>query len=406
MTKALGIALATISASLAFMGGSASAATTCDLFASPSGSDAASGTAGAPFQTAQKLVNSLNPGQAGCLEAGNYTEDVEFFNGGRAGAPITLSSVPGQTATLTGRLWIRHGSDYVTVTGLNLVGVNADDLPSPTINAANATFSYDNVSNNHTAICFVVGSDWGSAANTLITNSRVHDCGVLPAANHDHGIYVANATNTTISWNEIYDNADRGIQLYPDAENTTIDHNVIANNGEGLLFSGDYGKASNDTDAYDNVISGAVLRHDVESYYPAGNPLGTGNVLHNNCVWGGAEGSIDTSDGGFTSRNNITGNPDFANAASENYHLGAASPCLTMTGDIAAAVDGGPATTPVKSKPTRSKGASAPVRARIANKAHHHSRARATRSRAARGHSGAAARQAVLLATTRSASSS
>jgi parallel beta-helix repeat protein len=389
MNKALGTAIATVAAAFCLMGGTAAAATTCNLFASPAGSDSASGTAAAPFRTAQQLVDSLTPGQVGCLEAGNYNEDVEFANGGSAGAPVTLTSSPGQTATLTGRLWIKHGADDVTVTGLNLVGVNSDNLPSPTINASGATFSYDDVTNNHTAICFVVGSDWGQATNTLITNDRIHDCGVLPAANHDHGIYVADAVNTRIQWNEIYDNADRGVQLYPNAQQTTVDHNVIANNGEGLLFSGDYGTASNDANVYDNVISGAVLRHDVESYYPSGNPVGTGNVLHNNCVWGGAEGTIDTSSGGFTSQNNITGNPGYADAATRNFHLSSNSPCLAMTGDIAAAVDGSPATTPIvahkASVKSKKRAAARRVLARIAATRRDHRR-HATKHHAAKRH--------------------
>ncbi|MFZ0974402.1 MAG: hypothetical protein WAN22_19385, partial [Solirubrobacteraceae bacterium] len=49
---------------------SGDATTTCNLVASPSGSDSASGTVSAPFQTAQKLVSSLTPGETGCLEAG------------------------------------------------------------------------------------------------------------------------------------------------------------------------------------------------------------------------------------------------------------------------------------------------------------------------------------------------
>ncbi len=52
------------------------------------------------------------------------------------------------------------------------------------------------------------------------------------------------ATDTTIEWNLIYANADRGIQLYPNAEYTTIDHNIIDDNGEGILFAGDDGTAS------------------------------------------------------------------------------------------------------------------------------------------------------------------
>ena len=63
--------------------------------------------------------------------------------------------------------------------------------------------------------------------------------GPLPSTNKDHGIYVTNAKDTVIRDNWIYDNVDRGIQLYPDAQHTRITGNVIDGNGEGVVFSGD-----------------------------------------------------------------------------------------------------------------------------------------------------------------------
>jgi parallel beta-helix repeat protein len=330
-------------ASVVVVCGSAGAAVSCDLVASPSGSDSASGSVGAPFRTVQKLVDSLSAGQTGCLRAGSYVEDVSVRGGGSAGAPVTLTSYPGESATIVGRFWIARGADYVTVSGLGLDGRNGDDLPSPTVNANHATFSGDDVTDEHTAICFDLGSEsYGTADGTLITKDRIHGCGVLPAANHDHGIYVADATNTRIEWNLIYDNADRGVQLYPDAQNTTIDHNVIDSNGEGVIFSGDDGSASDNTQVYDNLITNSQVRHDVESWYPSGNPVGSDNRVHDNCVHGGAEGTIDTADGGFTAQNNRDANPEYVNSSAGDYHLKSSSPCLAITGDIAAAVNGTP----------------------------------------------------------------
>lgn len=334
-------AFAILAAALIFASRTALAAPSCDLVASPSGSDAGAGTVAAPFRSVQKLVDSLQPGQTGCLRAGTYTEDVEISAGGLAGTPVTLTSYPGERATVMGRLWVAQGADYVTVTGLNLDGVNADNLPSPTINANYATFSYDDVTNAHTGICFDIGSDtYGVATGTLITHDRIHDCGALPATNHDHGIYVQTAVDTQIEWNLIYANADRGIQLYPDAQYTTIDHNVVTHNGEDLIFSGDGGQASSHSRVYDNLLTDAQIRHDVESWYPGGNPVGTDNLVWNNCIWGGAEGEIDTSGGGFTLGHNLLADPQYVAAALHDYSLLPTSPCLTLTGDVQAAVDG------------------------------------------------------------------
>ena len=102
-----------------------------------------------------------------------------------------------------------------------------------------------------------------------------------------------------------------GIQLYPEADYTTIDHNIIDSNGTGIIISGTDGVASSHSNIYDNVLSNATQRHDVESWWPAGSPVGVGNSVDNNCVWGGREGTIDTSGGGFTAQNNIDVNPQY-----------------------------------------------------------------------------------------------
>ena len=325
----------------------AGASSGCNLFAAPSGSDSSSGSALAPFRTVQRLVNSLAPGQTGCVRAGTYGEDVAISRGGTPGSPVTLTSYPGETATIIGRLWVTKQASDVAISKLDLDGRNPDDLPSPTVNGNDITFSSDDITNDHTAICFNIGSDagYGVARDTVITHSRIHGCGVLPANNHEHGIYVDDAIGTRIEWNLIYDNADRAIQLYPNSQGATIDHNVIDNNGEGIIFSGDNGMASSNNDVYNNLMTGARIRYDAESWYPDGNPVGTRNSLHDNCVWGGREGMINTSGGGFSAWHNITADPRYVNAAKHDYRLNSSSPCLSLTGDIAAVVNGSSAPT-------------------------------------------------------------
>jgi hypothetical protein len=330
---------------------SAQAGTACTLVASPTGSDSNPGTLAAPLQTAQKLVSSLQPGQTGCLRAGTYTESVSFRKAGTASAPITLTNYPAEAAEIVGRVYVAEGADYTTVTGLKLDGVNAARQQSPMIDANHVTFSYDDVTNDHTSICFGIGSaTWGWSTDTLITHSRVHDCGEMtPDDNYQHGFYIGGATDTTIEWSMIYDNAARGIQLYPEADYTTIDHNIIDSNGTGIIISGTDGVASSYNDIYDNVISNATQRHDVESWWPAGNPVGVGNTVHNNCVWGGREGTIDSSGGGFTAQNNIDVNPQYANGSVQNYAMSPSSGCLALVGDVQAAVNRTTPTVPASS---------------------------------------------------------
>ena len=321
---------------------SARAAATCDEYASPFGSDSGSGTISAPFRTVQELVNALGAGQTGCLASGVYYGSVRIANGGHPGAPVTLRTDPGQTATIAGRLEIVEGANYVTVTGVGLDGANQTLLPSPTIDSNHDTFSYDDVTNDHTGICFAIGSaTWGWATGTVITHDQVHGCGQdVRSDNYQHGFYIGGATDTTIEWSMIYDNAARGIQLYPDAQHTTIDHNIISGNGEGILIGGEGGAASSYTNVYDNVISDATARHDVESFWPAGNPVGVDNRVHDNCLWGGREGTIDSTSGGLTADENLTVNPRFADRWVDDFEMSAASPCLVLVGDVQAAVEG------------------------------------------------------------------
>lgn len=274
----------------------------------------------------ERFVNGLRPGQTGCLRRGTYLGDVAIWRSG-----VTLRSQPGERALVVGRVWIKHRAHGVELRDLALDGRNRARLPSPTVNGDGARFVGLDVTNGRSGICFILGSTkYGRAEGTLIEGSRIHGCGRLPARNTEHGIYVSAADDTRIVGNEIYDNADRGIQLYPDAQRTTIERNVIDGNGQGIIFSGADGVASDDNVVRNNVISNARIRADVESWYPPGNPVGTGNVVEGNCVFGGRTGTIDTTGGGFAESGNITADPGFANAAGGDFRVAGSNPCAAV----------------------------------------------------------------------------
>jgi parallel beta-helix repeat protein len=301
-------------AAVAIGGSPSSAAGPCDEVASPGPG------------AVQDLVDSLSAGQTGCLRAGLYEGNV------RVSKPnITLTRYAGENVTVRGRFYVPEGADGVTVEGLYLDGTNANALPSPTINADGATFRRNDVTNFNHSICFSIGHpDWGRADNTTIEFNRIHNCGRLPATNHDHGIYVATATDTLIRGNWIYDNADRGIQLYPDAQNTTITGNVIDGNGSGIIFSGEFGVASNRTLVEGNVIANSKVRNNVESWYPPGNPIGRDNVVRDNCVKGGAydDGNGGISDQrGFKVVGALRTKPSYASRSTRDFRVEAGNPC-------------------------------------------------------------------------------
>jgi hypothetical protein len=302
----------------------AHATAVCDRFAAPGGSDRARGGATTPWRTLRRLVAGLRPGQRGCLRAGTYRDsrDIAF---GRS--RVTLSSAPGERARIVGRLWIQRQAAHVTVEDLDLDGRNPRGYPSPTVNGDDAQFLRLDVTDERSGVCFLIGSpDYGRADRTLIRWSRIHGCGVLPAVNRQHGIYVAYAVGTRILDDVIYDNADRGVQLYPDAQRTEVRGNVIDGNGEGVIFSGDGRTASSGTVVEGNAITGAKIRADVESWYPSGARLGRDNVVEGNCVGGGSP-AIDASAGGFTAVGNAVGDALYRDPGAHDFRIETGSPC-------------------------------------------------------------------------------
>lgn len=293
----------------------------CDRTIGPSSGEAPDGE----DEAVERLLRSLRPGGTGCLRGGVYQGEVKVTS-----SHVKLRSYPGERATIEGRLWVTSDARDVLIADLGLDGRNSAALPSPTVNGAGIRFAGVNATNHHDGICFDIGSSrYGRAREVTIEHSRVHDCGRLPANNTEHGIYVASATDTRIVSNLIYDNADRGIQLYPDAQHTVIEHNVIAGNGEGIIFSGAEGQASNDNLVQHNVITDSRLRANVESWYPAGNPVGVGNLVRDNCLYGG-HGANGHAGSGFHASSNLIADPRYGNAPRGDFQIAASNPCAKL----------------------------------------------------------------------------
>lgn len=346
----------------------AGAAVTCDAYAAPGGNDSAPGSEAAPFESAQHLMDTLLGGQVGCLRAGTYSaEEFKVTGGGFA-----LTSYPGETATLKGRFWIAQGSNDVSFSNLSFDGRNSRGLPSPVVNSADVTFDSVDVTNHYTGICFKLGDiDYGRAVRTVIEHSKVHECGKRPSGNQDHGIYIGQSDGAIIRDNWIYDNVDRGVQVYPDAQGTVVAGNVIDGNGEGVVISGDGSTASRNTEIRGNIISNSKIRWNVESNWPGG-VVGSGNAVNRNCLVAGNSASyydlnggiLPESEGakGFTASGNIIASPGFADRAGKDFTVSAGSDCASV-------YSGGDDTAGSASEPADPPQSSARISIKVLNRA-------------------------------------
>ena len=319
-------ALAILTAALCACGADptdAQSARTCARLASPGP------------RAVQRLVDSLRPGQVGCLRQGTYRGPVTISSSGKPGRPITLQPRPGARARLVGPLTVTRRSAHVVVRRLHLEGSRRPGVPSPIVNGRRILFLENDVTNGHTAICFALGNPrFGVARDVTIQRNRIHECGQLPATNLEHGVYVAVARDTRIIGNWIYENADLGIQLYPNARDTYVAGNVIDGNGEGIIFGGLPRVAATDNLVQGNVISNSRLRNNVEWHFEG--TVGTGNVVRRNCIGGGVRddgsGGIMLPANGFTLVDNLVAQPEFR--APGDYRLKPGSACArVLAGD-------------------------------------------------------------------------
>jgi parallel beta-helix repeat protein len=265
------------------------AATACDKYVSSGGS-------------VQLLLDSLSSGQVGCLRSGTYSDPDGSLTIKKSG--VTLTSAPDSRAVLNARIYVPEGVNLVTVSYLKINGT--PDKANVLIRGDYTKWLNNEVTNAHRHdSCFLVGSNYNgqaTASGTVIRNNSIHDCGKLPRTNLDHGIYVSDARDTAILDNHIYYNADRGVQLYPDAQGTLLEGNTINANGQGMVFDG---SSSN------NIVRANIISNSATYNVYAPNSGGRGNLVEHNCLWkpNGTSG-VKPNSLVFTARNNVVANPD------------------------------------------------------------------------------------------------
>ena len=321
--RVAGVVAVVFGASVVPASSARAAGVVCDRVVAAGGSDAASGSAQAPFASVNRLAEALSSGQTGCVR-GTVSGEAWVYRDG-----IRLTSEPGQRGRLLGVLEI--WGDGIVVEGLDVHGPESLRRPTPSIYGDDVTFRDNDVTNGD--ICLALGTDGHHGdilvERVLVQGNRIHDCGQLPRTNNDHGIYVEHTLDARIVDNVIVDNADRGIQLYPNAQRSVIEGNVIDGNGVGIIFSGVSGHASSGNVVRGNVIGNAQARNAVESWYPDGGPVGRDNLVERNCVYGDKQ--ISAAAGGFTARENrsVT-DPGFVDAARRDLRLTDTSPCRDL----------------------------------------------------------------------------
>lgn len=338
----------------------ASAALVCSKWAATTGSDANDGTQAAPYRSLGKLVASLQPGQSGCLPAGQTYfavagNGVIGASSATPVAPITVTSAPGGPATVKGQLWRRPESHDVVLSGINFRGGYTQSGAALYTKGSHIIVHGDRIAltNNDIAdprgICIGAGKAHATDTNVndvaedlQVSGNRIHGCGMdaaiawQPDDSGSHGIYLENTLRAHIFDNLLYDNRWRGLQLWPRNDGAVIEHNLFDGNathvniGSSLGAYGGTFKAQNTT-VRDNIMTSRVTSFmpsknpsQLYGFFPAGSPS-YGNNVGGNCF---APGDPAATGNGFTLGVNTIAQPLFADSSAHDYRLLKSSPCI------------------------------------------------------------------------------
>ena len=200
---------------------------------------------------------------------------------GTSGAPITITAYPGEQPVITGRFKI--SGSWTTVSHLHFLGSTPSNSNGVLLYVSGA--DHVSVLSNefdHSNMSAMYLGDVGNGSDyATIEGNYIHDNGT--DTNLDHGIYFGTGAHGTIENNVITQNFARGIQCYPDCDDTVIANNTVVGNGRAGIQIGNEAVSTSDRDTVVNNIVALNGNDGIRSYW--GGTAGVGNVAGNNLLW-------------------------------------------------------------------------------------------------------------------------
>lgn len=250
----------------------------CDRYAGPDGVDRRGrGTRRRPLRSVPRLLARLRAGETGCLLPGRYRHRFPA----KLSAPRTqLIGLEGG-ARVDGAIWVTERARRAQVRGLDLTASDRVFFIPLKIQANGARAAGNRIRGSRSTTCVLIGST-RRVRGVRIERNWIRRCG--RRGKLDHLIYVQDASGTLIRGNVLTDNPGGwAVHLYPNADYSRIERNLIDGNQGGVIFAGVGSSTSDRNTVRSNVITNSSPRWNVEGSWD--DSVGLGNVVHGNCLF-------------------------------------------------------------------------------------------------------------------------
>jgi parallel beta-helix repeat protein len=344
----------------------ATTAQAATYYVATTGNDSNPGTLELPFRTMIKGVSVLKPGDTAFVRAGTYREYIDtnqtvFPSGVSWASPVTLAAYPGEKVTLIGFINLAGmPSSYIIVSGLIIDANNSSE--GFTINQGSHHIRLQNseIKNTYTN---GIGIWWGNNNGLSSDYNEILNCTIHHIASRGgdgipnqafgygrgHGIYMT-TSNNIIRGNTFYDIGEYSIHQWTTkfANNNIIEGNLVTRSGHNttrygkVCCGGITASSGNGTIIRNNIVYGNEV-NGIEAMTTCANCKVYNNTTYNNPGWNiltfdlgsGIEvrNNIAYPKGihlgtGTISSNNLLANPNFVNAAGNDFRLLSSSPAI------------------------------------------------------------------------------
>jgi hypothetical protein len=296
------------------------------FYVAPGGSNANPGTLAAPWQTIQKALNTLQPGQKAYVRAGTYLEALSMSRAGTAAAPITIEAYPGERPVIDAE-WVRRplviqsSGAYFRIKGFVLDRDCCTSGGHIDVYGHHIEIAGNEMRNGRGKGVY---TDEGSRSVHIIANWIHHN--VTAGGQQDHGIYLQGEDHFVAN-NVIHDHPDGfGIQIYDFGSGHVVVNNTVTNNGHSGIVVGGSGGVSR-VWIRNNVLANNA-RYGVQ--HDSSCPLAD-VFVENNVIFGNGSGGVQSGCSAVFASGNSAADPlfvDAGTASARDLRVRAGSPAI------------------------------------------------------------------------------